>query len=48
LSLDEVTTLVEAVTPDDVARVVARLFPSGSRTLAVVGPIDEPTIAAFA
>jgi predicted Zn-dependent peptidase len=47
LSLDEVTTLVEAVTPDDVARVVGRLFSSGSRTLAVVGPLDETAVAAF-
>ena len=47
LSLDEVTALVEAVTPDDVARVVARLFSSGSRTLAVVGPLDETAVAAL-
>ena len=47
LSLDEVTTLVEAVTPDDVARVVGRLFSSGSRPLAVVGPLDETAVAAF-
>ncbi len=44
LSLDEVTTLVEAVTPDDVARVVERLFADGSRTLAVVGPLDETAV----
>jgi predicted Zn-dependent peptidase len=47
LSLDEVTTLVEAVTSDDVDRVVGRLFSSGSRTLAVVGPLDETAVAAF-
>ena len=47
LSLDEVTTLVEAVTHDDVARVVGRLFSSGSRTLAVVGPLDETAVAAL-
>ena len=47
LSLDEITALVEAVTPDDLARVVERLFSSGSRTLAVVGPLDETAVAAL-
>jgi predicted Zn-dependent peptidase len=48
LTLDEVTSLVDAVTPDDVARVVTRLFPSESRTLAIVGPLDESAVAAIA
>ena len=44
LSLDEISARVEAVTSDDVARVVDRLFSSGARTLAVVGPVDESNI----
>ena len=37
-SLDEVVEQVEAVTADDVARVIDRVLAAGSRTLAVVGP----------
>ena len=44
LSLDEVTARVDAVTPDDIARVVDRLFSSGALTLAVVGPVDEANV----
>jgi predicted Zn-dependent peptidase len=44
LSLDEVTARVEAVTADDVARVVDRVLSSGARTLAVVGPVDEASV----
>jgi predicted Zn-dependent peptidase len=40
-SLDEVVARVEAVTVEDIARVVQRLFTSEPRTLAVVGPVDE-------
>jgi predicted Zn-dependent peptidase len=47
-SLDEVVERVEAVTPDDIARVVTRLFSSGPRTLAVVGPVDDTTVTAEA
>jgi predicted Zn-dependent peptidase len=43
-SLDEIAARVDAVTPDDVARVVDRLFSSGARTLAVVGPVDEANV----
>jgi predicted Zn-dependent peptidase len=43
-SLDEIAERVDAVTPDDVARVVDRLFSSGARTLAVVGPVDEASV----
>jgi predicted Zn-dependent peptidase len=48
LTLDEVVERVEAVTPDDIARVVTRLFSSGPRTLAVVGPVDDTTVTAEA
>jgi predicted Zn-dependent peptidase len=44
LSLDEIAARVDAVTPDDVARVVDRLFSSGTRTLAMVGPVDEANV----
>jgi predicted Zn-dependent peptidase len=44
LSLDEIAARVDAVTPDDLARVVDRLFSSGARTLAVVGPVDEASV----
>jgi len=44
VSLDELVDRVAAVTPDDVSRVVERIFSSGPRTLAVVGPIDEKTM----
>jgi len=37
-SLDFVVEQVDAVTPDDVARVIDRVLGSGNRTLAVVGP----------
>ena len=47
LSLDEVVARVDAVEPDDVARVVSRLFSSGPRTLAVVGPVDETAVSAL-
>jgi predicted Zn-dependent peptidase len=38
-SLDEVVARVEAVGPDDVARVIERVLGSGDRTLAAVGPV---------
>jgi predicted Zn-dependent peptidase len=44
LSIDEITARVDAVTRDDIARVVDRLFSSGARTLAVVGPVDEASV----
>ena len=47
LSLDEVVARVDAVTPDDVARVVSTLFSSGPRTVAVVGPVDEAAVSAI-
>ena len=39
-SLDELVAQVDAVTADDVARVIDRVLGAGSRTLAVVGPAD--------
>lgn len=41
LGIDEVVARVEAVDGDDVARVIDRVFRSGERVLAVVGPFDE-------
>jgi predicted Zn-dependent peptidase len=45
VSLDELVNRVAAVTTEDIERVVDRLFAPGPRTLAVVGPVDESTIA---
>jgi len=39
-SLDELVDRIERVTPDDVTRVIDRVFGDGARTLAVVGPHD--------
>ena len=47
-SLDEVVARVDAVTSDDIVRVVSRLFSSGPRTLAVVGPVGESALSALA
>jgi predicted Zn-dependent peptidase len=44
-SLDELVAEVDAVTGDDVARVVDRVVATDERTLAVVGPIDEARLA---
>ncbi|MCZ7525233.1 MAG: insulinase family protein [Acidimicrobiia bacterium] len=46
-TLDEVTARIDAVEPDDVDRVVERVF-TGPRTLAVVGPLDEADLARWA
>ena len=40
-TLDEVVARVDAVGPDDIARIVDRVFGRGERTLAVVGPFEE-------
>ena len=45
-SLEELVTRVDAVTPDDVARVVDRVFADAPRTLAVVGPHSASEFAA--
>jgi predicted Zn-dependent peptidase len=39
-TLDDVVADVEAVTADDVGRVIERILAPGERTLAVVGPVD--------
>jgi predicted Zn-dependent peptidase len=44
-SLDEVVQRIDAVTPDDVARVVERVLATGPRTLAVVGPFTAQRFA---
>jgi predicted Zn-dependent peptidase len=47
-SIDEIVARVEAVTVDDVARVIDRVLVGAPRTLAVVGPHDEGDFAAYA
>ena len=44
-TLDEVVADVEAVTADDVARVIERILAPGDRTLAVVGPVDAASFS---
>ena len=39
-TLDEVVADVEAVTADDIGRVIERILAPGDRTLALVGPVD--------
>jgi predicted Zn-dependent peptidase len=36
---------IDAVTPDDVARVIDRVLAAGPRVLAAVGPLDEDALA---
>ncbi|MFM8303899.1 MAG: M16 family metallopeptidase [Actinomycetota bacterium] len=43
-SLDELVAECEAVTADDVARVVDRVFRDNPRTLAAVGPVSEAAL----
>ncbi len=47
-SIDEVVARVDAVTADDVARVVERVIEGAPRSLAVIGPFDESDFADFA
>jgi predicted Zn-dependent peptidase len=44
-TLDELVAEVDAVGPDDIARVVERVVATDERTLAVVGPVDESRFA---
>jgi predicted Zn-dependent peptidase len=44
-SLDEVVGRIERVTPDDIARIIDRVFNADPRTLAVVGPHTEAEFA---
>jgi predicted Zn-dependent peptidase len=45
-TLDELVDRVDAVGPDDVARVIERVVATDERTLAVVGPVEESRLAA--
>jgi predicted Zn-dependent peptidase len=45
-SIDEIVAAVDAVTPDDVARVIDRVLATDERTLAAVGSIDEDALLA--
>jgi predicted Zn-dependent peptidase len=47
-TLDEVVARIEAVTADDVRRVVDRVLRDAPRTLAVVGPHEEGEFSAYA
>ena len=46
-SIDELIARIDAVTPDDVARVVKRVIDGAPRSLAVVGPFDEGDFSGF-
>ena len=46
--LDEVVARIEAVTADDIQRVLARVLGNAPRTLAVVGPHEESEFSAYA
>ena len=47
-TLDEVVARIEAVTADDIRRVVDRVLRDAPRTLAVVGPHEEREFSAYA
>jgi predicted Zn-dependent peptidase len=47
-SLDEVIARIEAVSADDIARVVERVVRDAPRTLAVVGPHEAREFPAYA
>jgi len=47
-TLDEVIARIEAVTADDIRRVVDRVIRDAPRTLAVVGPHEERDFPAYA
>jgi predicted Zn-dependent peptidase len=40
-TLDDLVARIRAVTPDDINRVIDRIFRDQPRTLAVVGPHDQ-------
>ncbi|MGH8998621.1 MAG: M16 family metallopeptidase, partial [Acidimicrobiia bacterium] len=46
LAVDELVARIDAVTPDDVARVVDRVFAGVPRTLAAIGPLDAADLVA--
>ena len=41
---DEIVAAIDAVTPDDVVRVIDRVLATDERTLAAVGAIDEDAL----
>ncbi len=43
-TLDEIVAEIDAITPDDIGRVVDRVLANRERTLAAVGPIDEDAL----
>ena len=43
-SVDELVAEIDAVTVEDVARVIDRVFATDERTLAAVGSIDEDAL----
>ena len=44
-SVDAMVAAIDAVTPDDVARVIDRVLSGGLRVLAAVGPVDADDLA---
>jgi len=44
-SIDELVAAIDAVTPEDVARVIDRVLAAGPRVLAAVGPLDADVLA---
>ena len=44
-SVDEMVAAIDAVGPDDVARVIDRVLAAGPRVLAAVGPVDAEVLA---
>jgi predicted Zn-dependent peptidase len=47
-TLDEVIARIDAVTADDIRRVVDRVIRGAPRTLAVVGPHEEREFSSYA
>ena len=45
LSVDALVAAIDAVTPEDVARVIDRVLGAGPRVLAAVGPVDADVLA---
>ncbi len=44
-SVDDMVAAIDAVTPDDVARVIGRVLAAGPRVLAAVGPVDADVLS---
>jgi predicted Zn-dependent peptidase len=44
-SIDDMVAAIDAVTPDDVARVIERVMAVGPRVLAAVGPVDADVLS---